>query len=143
MSHDSNVQQVVSGDRVKQSSGENELQDQCPVDLAQLFDRCRNDLVLTDSVLSEMEKVVRTEFNEGGGSDSSSAVQEALNARERLGGKIAALGAASIHRMASDIEDLYRTPHAVHVQAMLDDLQARMAHCLKLIPATDSSVTRD
>jgi|GEM_PF-2631599 hypothetical protein len=116
--------------------------DSVALDLAKLLDRCQDDLVLMDSILNELENSHESDNDDGNNFVGRIDSAESIAAPHLRNDRIAALGAVSVHRMANDIEELYRSASSGGVQMMLDSLQTKMAHCLKLLPASQRQPSR-
>ena len=100
------------------------------IELADLLDRCRNDLVFIDAFLGELEAI------------EDNSVMELSENMERMKSAEAArksrplqLNLDSVRRLVADIEDLCLSAKTPAAQEMLTRMQARMVRCLHLIPA--------
>jgi hypothetical protein len=103
--------------------------------LARLLNRCHNDLIFMDSILSELEDVSQyADDLQNCGADQATAIKGTCRSQP-MDPTMAQIGAASVHRIADDIEELYRNADHSEVQAMLSNLQSKMTYCLKLLPA--------
>ena len=102
-----------------------------------LLERCRGDLSVMDSLLRQIEKTSQRDDTEYAGHTGRIDSAESIHSPHSLNAMIATLGADSIRRMANDIEDLYRTGGIGDVERMLADLQSKLAHSLRLLPASE------
>lgn len=119
---------------------QNEPEDLSGSGVANLIERCQDDLVLMESVLNQLE-------GRQDGDDLSNSLQStdssiAATTLHSENSRIALLGGDTIRRMANDIEDLYRTARVADVEAMLGNLQTKMVQSLRLLPAA-KQIPRD
>lgn len=100
-----------------------------------LLEQCRRDLALVEGMLGKLESPISQTIP----SLQETIVrcdEEELNRRaEEIDPKTPGHEAETVRRLAHHIENLYRSARDHGVEEMLDELQAKMVRCLRMIPA--------
>lgn len=104
-------------------------------EISVLLEQCRGDLELVERILGKLESPISQAVT----SSQEKMVrcdETELNCRpEGVDSKAPGYEAETVRRLAHHIENLYRAAQAHGVEEMLDELQAKMVRCLRMIPA--------
>ena len=105
-----------------------------PIDAVTLFHRCLGDLNFIDSMLDELAATGPNRVAEILGQVQRNDCLEVANEAHALKGASANLGAETVCRLTSTIEDLGRDGTLEGVYEIVVELQAEMDRCVRFIP---------